>query len=245
MLFFRVKLIHINYPKIPAPNCFNILNFAKKYKLIRIAQQNDWVVIIIICCIFLYIFMLLSLRRDSSVTEFLLQKFPDSTNNLLSWAIISFVFSLVLAVFVSQNIPIVPEKIADFQIFGYELNKFGFTFLSITGFYFTKNILTYLFFAGTGAAKKWDIFYFTASKFYFCFSIIVMALCVVHYFYSFDRFMMSNIYLAIFLLTFLFKLIFYIFHGNNILPEKWYYKFLYICTLQIVPVLVLWKLLFF
>ncbi|TQE61297.1 DUF4271 domain-containing protein, partial [Leptospira interrogans] len=36
----------------------------------------------------------------------------------------------------------------------------------------------------------------------------------------------------------------YIFHNQPILPEKWYYKFLYICTLQIVPVLVLWKFLF-
>ncbi|MBE2274452.1 MAG: DUF4271 domain-containing protein, partial [Flavobacteriales bacterium] len=27
--------------------------------------------------------------------------------------------------------------------------------------------------------------------------------------------------------------------------KKWYYKFLYICTLQIIPVLVLWKVLFF
>ncbi|RZL29724.1 MAG: DUF4271 domain-containing protein, partial [Pedobacter sp.] len=25
---------------------------------------------------------------------------------------------------------------------------------------------------------------------------------------------------------------------------KWYYKFLYICTLQIAPLLMLWKLLF-
>ena len=116
-----------------------MLIFAKKYKLIRIVQQNDWVVIILVSCIFLYIFMLLSLRRDSSVTEFLLQKFADSTNNFLSWIIISFVFAF----------------------------------------------------------------------------------------------------------AFLFKQIYYILHSSNILPQKWYYKFLYICTLQIVPVLVLWKLLFF
>lgn len=245
MVIFRLNLSRCNYPQIADANCFNILIFAEKYRLIRIAQQNDWVVIVIICCIFLYIFMLISLRRDSSVKEFLLQKFADSTNNLLSWAIISFVFSLVLSVFVSQNIPIVPKEVSDIHFFGYELNKFGFTFLSISGFYFIKNILTYLFFAGTGAAKKWDLFYFTASKFYFCFSFLIMVMCVVHYFYSFDAMMMFDIYLAVFSVTFLFKLIFYFLHGNNILPEKWYYKFLYICTLQIVPVLVLWKLLFF
>ena len=222
-----------------------MLIFAKKYKLIRIVQQNDWVVIILVSCIFLYIFMLLSLRRDSSVTEFLLQKFADSTNNFLSWIIISFVFALVLSVFVSQNIPVVPQKISDFQFFGYELNKFGFTFVGISVFYFLKNILTYLYFAGTGAAKKWEVFYFSASKFYFCFSIVIMILCLIQYFYRFDKWVMFDVYLAVFAFAFLFKQIYYILHSSNILPQKWYYKFLYICTLQIVPVLVLWKLLFF
>ena len=222
-----------------------MLIFAKKYKLIRIVQQNDWVVIILVSCIFLYIFMLLSLRRDSSVTEFLLQKFADSTNNFLSWIIISFVFALVLSVFVSQNIPVVPQKISDFQFFGYELNKFGFTFVGISVFYFLKNILTYLYFAGTGAAKKWEVFHFIASKFYFCFSIVIMILCLIQYFYRFDKWVMFDVYLAVFAFAFLFKQIYYILHSSNILPQKWYYKFLYICTLQIVPVLVLWKLLFF
>ena len=222
-----------------------MLIFAKKYKLIRIVQQNDWVVIILVSCIFLYIFMLLSLRRDSSVTEFLLQKFADSTNNFLSWIIISFVFALVLSVFVSQNIPVVPQKISDFQFFGYELNKFGFTFVGISIFYFLKNILTYLYFAGTGAAKKWEVFHFIASKFYFCFSIVIMILCLIQYFYRFDKWVMFDVYLAVFAFAFLFKQIYYILHSSNILPQKWYYKFLYICTLQIVPVLVLWKLLFF
>ena len=222
-----------------------MLIFAKKYKLIRIVQQNDWVVIILVSCIFVYIFMLLSLRRDSSVTEFLLQKFADSTNNFLSWIIISLVFALVLSVFVSQNIPVVPQKISDFQFFGYELNKFGFTFVGISVFYFLKNILTYLYFAGTGAAKKWEVFYSIASKFYFCFSIVIMILCLIQYFYRFDKWVMFDVYLAVFAFAFLFKQIYYILHSSNILPQKWYYKFLYICTLQIVPVLVLWKLLFF
>ncbi len=222
-----------------------MLIFAKKYKLVRIVQHNDWVVIILVSCIFLYIFMLLSLRRDSSVTEFLLQKFADSTNNFLSWIIISFVFALVLSVFVSQNIPVVPQKVTDFQFSGYELNKFGFTFASISVFYFLKNICTYLYFAGTGTTKKWEVFYFTASKFYFSFSILIMILIVLQFFFLFDKFLMLDVYLAVFAFAFLFKQCFYIFHPSSILPEKWYYKFLYICTLQIVPVLVLWKLLFF
>ena len=58
--------------------------------------------------------------RDSSVKEFLLQKFADASNNFLSWLIISFVFVLVFSTFVSQYIPIVPKKISDIQVLGFE-----------------------------------------------------------------------------------------------------------------------------
>lgn len=222
-----------------------MFTFAKNLELIRIAPQNDWVVFLLIGSIFLYLFMFLSLQRNSSVKEFLLQKFPDSANNFLSWAIVSAVFSLVLACFLSQFIPVVPKKVSDLQIFGYELNKFGFTLISLFLFFFTKNIFTYMFFAGTGNIKKWAIFYFTVSKFYFCVSILLIILCVASYFYPIDDLKIFPFYFGGFLLIFVFKLFFYFFHKNDILPRKWYYKFLYICTLQIIPLLVLWKVLFF
>ena len=189
--------------------------------------------------------MLLSLQRESSVREFLLQKFPDSSNNFPSWVIISFVFVLLFSTLVSQFIPIVPRKISEVQIMGYELNKFGFTFLAVSGIYFSKNILSYLYYAGTGNSKKWKVFYFAASKIYFVFSIILMVACVVKYFYDIALSVAFDMLVGGFLLLFGFKLIFYFFHRNDILPKKWYYKILYICTLQITPVLVLWKILFF
>lgn len=222
-----------------------MFTFAKNLELIRIAQQNDWVVFIIVGCIFLYIFMLISLQRDSSVKEFLLQKFSDSSNTFLSWLTVSLVFAILLATFISSYIPIVPKKISNLHLFGYELNKFGFTFLSIIGFYFLKTILSYLFYAGTGSLKKWSVFYFTVSKLYFCLSVILMILCIADFFYSVDHLQLLPYYSIAFVVVFLFKICYYVFHKNDILPEKWYYKFLYICTLQIMPILVLWKVLFF
>ena len=213
--------------------------------MIRIAQQNDWVVFIIVGCIFLYIFMLTSLQRDSSVREFLLQKFADSSNTFLSWLVISLVFCLLLSTFISQYIPVVPKKISSIQLLGFELNKFGFTFLSISVFYLVKTALSYLFFAGTGDLKKWPVFYFTGSKFYFCISILLIILCIGSYFYQIDALRIFPYYFGMWIFMILFKVVFYFFHTNNTLPEKWYYKFLYICTLQIMPLLVLWKVLFF
>lgn len=213
--------------------------------MVRIVQQNDWVVFIIISCILLYIFMLLYLHRDSSVRVFLMQKFADSSNNFLSWLIVSSVFTVLLATFISQSIPIVPKKITDIHFFGYELNKFGFAFLSLILFYGLKCILSYLFYAGTGSNKRWKLFQFDASKFYFVFSLLLMVLCVYQFYFDFNRLKLFDYYFIGFVAVFLFKIFFYILSPNQILPEKWYYKFLYLCTLQFTPVLVLWSVLYF
>ena len=189
--------------------------------------------------------MLLSLKRDSTVREFLRQKFPDSVNNFLSWVIISVVFCVLFAAFISPFIPIVPEKVQAFSFFGFELTKFGFALATISVLTLLRCLFSYLFYAGTGSLKKWEIFYFTASKFYFCASVGLMILCVINFYFTVNPFKAFGIYTSLFFLLFIFKLLFYLLHANNVLPAKWYYKFLYICTLQIVPLIVLWRVLFF
>ncbi|WHF50899.1 DUF4271 domain-containing protein [Chryseobacterium gotjawalense] len=213
--------------------------------MVRIVQQNDWVVFILVGCILLYVFMLLYLHRDSSVRVFLMQKYEDSSNNFLSWLIISVVFTLLFAVLISRSVPIVPKRISDIHFFGYELNKFGFTLFSMIVFYGLKSALSYLFYAGTGSMKRWALFQFTASKFYFTLSFVLMALCVYQYFYEVNDLQLFDYCFTGFIGVFIFKIFFYLLSPRHLLPEKWYYKFLYICTLQFAPVLVLWKVLFF
>ena len=213
--------------------------------MVRIVQQNDWVVFVIIGCILLYVFMLLYLHRDSSVKVFLMQKFADSSNNFLSWLLVSSVFTVLLATFISQSIPIVPKLISDIHFNGYELNKFGFTLLSLLVFYGAKSFLSYLFYSGTGSIRRWQLFQFSASKFYFIFSLLLIVLCVYQYFYDVNELLLFDCYFIGFIGVFIFKISFYLLSPNNILPNKWYYKFLYICTLQIAPVLAVWRVLFF
>jgi hypothetical protein len=212
---------------------------------IRIPENNDWVILILLGCIFLYLFMMNVIEREANLKDFLLQKYFDASNNLPSWVITSCVTVLTLSVLISQYIPIVPKYIADLQILGYQLNKFGFCLIAIVFFYLIKSTLGFLFFQSIGDGKRWSIFYFTSTKFYFILSFLLIILCVTHYYFPIDRNKMFLYYLIFFSFVFIFKVFFYLFHKNNILPEKWYYKFLYICTLQIAPLLVLWKLLFF
>lgn len=212
---------------------------------IRIPENNDWVVFILIGCLLLYIFMFNIIERGANIKDFLSQKYYDSSNNLASWMITSSVVILSLSVLVSQYVPIIPKYVADLQLFGYQLNKFGFSFVCVILFYLMKTGLGYIFYQSTGDGKKWSLFYFTATKFYFILSIILIILCVTHYYFPIDRNKAFLLYLYFFSFVTIFKVFFYSFHRNNLLPQKWYYKFLYICTLQLAPLMALWKLLFF
>ncbi len=222
-----------------------IPTFAKSYFLVRIVQQNDWVACIIIGCILLYIFMLLYLHRDSSVREFLLQKKADSSNNFLTWLLISVVYVLSVTTLISQTIPIVPAAVRKLHFLGLELNKFGFTLWVIILFYLFKSLLSYLFFLGTGSGKKWSYFQFTAAKFYFTVSLVVMVLCIYQHYFPVNMAVLLDYYFYGFVAVFLLKIMLYLFSPQHILPTKWYYKFLYICTLQFAPVVALWSVLYF
>ncbi|UZT96583.1 DUF4271 domain-containing protein [Chryseobacterium fluminis] len=212
---------------------------------VRIPENNDWVIFILLGCIFLFIFMMNVIERDANLKDFLLQKYFDASNNLPSWVITSCVTTLTLAVLLSQYIPTVPKYVADLQVMGYQMNKFGYTLTVVILFYVLKSSFGFLFFQSIGDGKKWPVFYFTSTKFYFILSFLLIILCVVHYYFPVDRSRIFYYYLLFFSFVFIFKVFFYLFHKNNVLPEKWYYKFLYICTLQIAPLLLLWKLLFY
>ena len=189
---------------------------------VRIPENNDWVIFILVGCIFLYVFMMNVIERDASLKDFLLQKYFDASNNLPSWMITSCVTTLTLSVLISQYIPIVPKFIADLQLFGYQLNKFGYTLLAVLFFYLIKSTLGFLFYQSIGDGKKWTIFYFTSTKFYFILSFLLIILCVAHYYFPIDRNEIFLYYVCFFSFVFIFKVFFYLFHKNKILPEKWF-----------------------
>ncbi|KQT22462.1 hypothetical protein ASG31_01625 [Chryseobacterium sp. Leaf404] len=185
------------------------------------------------------------IERQANLKDFLFQKYFDSSNNLPNWIITSMVFVLAVSVLMSQYIPVIPRFIAENQIFGYHFNKFGYTLAVVSLFYFVRTGFSFLLYHSIGDGKKWNIFYFTSTKLQFVVSMVMIALCVMHYYFPIDKTKVFFMYVVFFCFVFIFKVLFYMFHKNNILPAKWYYKFLYICTLQIAPLLMLWKLLFF
>lgn len=220
--------------------------FCKNFEhLIRITENNDWVIYCILGSIFFYVILLSAFQRDSNVKDFLTQKAEDTSNILLSWLIISVVRILMISVLLSQFVPIVPKLLLNIQVFDYQINKFGFTFISLILFDVVRNILTFLFYSSVGSVKNLKNLSLIASKYFFIESIVFIIGSFALFYYPIDLVQYFYTIIAVFIGSFILKNLIYFFNQQNVLPEKWYYKFLYICTLQIIPVLVLWKFLFY
>ena len=213
--------------------------------MIRIVEHNDWVVYGILFSIFVFITVLSIFNRDANIKDFLTQKIEDSNNVLPSWVLITIINCLLYSIILSQFIPNVPENISRLGFLGYELNKFGFTFISFLIFYFLKNSFTFLFYTSIGDVKLLKNLTLLSSKYYFLESIAFIFLCFSLFFYPLDLIIFFKIIISTLVFSLILKNLIYLFHNQPILPRKWYYKFLYICTLQIVPAIVLWKYLFY
>ncbi len=213
--------------------------------MIRIVENNDWVTAIVIGGLLIITLVYVYLNREVSLKEYLTQDVGDASNVFLTWTIMSIVFFVQMTVLMSQYIPSVPKVVEDIQIGGYQLNKFGYLFGVISLFYLVKTVLSFFFYASINQIQNYQNQYFVASRFYFCYIIVLIILIFINYYIGINKRYFLLILLAFNAIMFLFKLILYLFHKNKILPNQWYYKFLYICTLQIAPLYALWRLLFY
>ncbi len=174
-----------------------------------------------------------------------MQKVEDVSNLTPTWLLVSLVRCLMAAVLISQYITVVPRIFSEIRFFGWELNKFGFTFFTLIVFDLVRMLLTFLFYASVGSVRNLKAFTLIASKYLFLESLIFLILSFILYFYPVDLVQYFYGLLGLFAGTLILKIMIYLFYNRPVLPEKWYYKFLYICTLQIVPFVVLWKFLFY
>ena len=212
--------------------------------MIRIVENHDWVILVVLVIIAMYLALFNGLQRGQSIWEYLRQDYKEIQNLFLCWLGISVGYITVLSVLFSQYIPLVPRFVLNFDIDGFVLNKMGVMFGVLLLFYFVKSVFTALFYKGIGQVQKYLVLGFVAQKFYFLQSLLLMVLCIIHYYFPIDRQGFFIYYLILMVLLFISKITFYIFHKDKPLPREWYYKILYICTLQILPLLAIWKFIF-
>ena len=173
-----------------------------------------------------------------------MQSYGEAQNNLLSWVFVSCVFIVSQALLLAQYIPIVPRYISDNDISGWVPNKIGFMIIILSAYYLLKALITLLFYRAVTRPKKWMVLGFIAQRFYFVESLLIMLAVIVHYYLGVDKQRVYLVYVITGLVFFVIKNICYFLHKEKPLPEEWYYKILYICTLQILPMLAVWKFVF-
>lgn len=212
--------------------------------MIRLTENNDWVVLVLLGSILVFVVVLQYLQRESSVVKFFTQSFVDSSNIFPSYLLISLMYMLLLSTLLSSYVPIVPKFLSFWSIMGYSFSTFGFTFVAVLCFYFVKFIFSFFLYSSIGQDKKWGRLYFVSSKFYFALSLLLIVLLLIRFYFPVDSYLFYNGLLLLCVILFIFKVLFFTFNKNKILPDEWYYKFLYICTLQFIPLLPMWKLLF-
>lgn len=214
--------------------------------MLRVVEDQDWIVYCLVAVVVLYILTSRLFNKGASLLQ-MLKSVPDETDHTyLNSIFITFAYILTLSVFISPFIPIVPEFVAnDLDINGYKLSKFGFTFISLLLFYPLKTVFSYLFYKATLSSKEWVFYVFSVNKYFIILTILFCGLTVAQYFYPVDSNLMFNYYIALLIFLFIGKQAYLAFNHYRTLPINWYYKILYICTLQILPYIAIGKFLFF
>lgn len=215
-------------------------------ELVRIVENNDWVIYSILAILVIYLLMSRVVNKGISLWHYLGSSREERSNISLNWVVIALSFIFIFSVFISQYIPIVPKFVKEnLAINGYSLNKLGFTFCTLLLFYFGKCIFSYFFFKCTLSIANWKFYIFQVNKFFVLLIILFSALSIMVYFFPINRLIAFDYFLILFGFLIIGKNAYLIFNKNPTFPHEWYYKILYLCTLQILPYLVIGKFLFF
>lgn len=213
--------------------------------MIRILEYKDWVIFSLLGVGFLYVFLFRVLLRDIGLVEYLKLSIEMANNRFQSWVITSLGFIIVLALALVPYLSVTPALFSEyFSIAGYEPSRFGSVLVVVLALWAYRAFFTYFLLASLGDVDRWDRFYFVSTKFFLVYTIVLAAMVVLQYYIPIDRGQMLYVYFVLFGVGFIFKNLIYYYHKQPTLPEEWYYKILYICTLQILPALVVLKFLF-
>jgi|GEM_PF-87950 len=244
MVKYKYRYSLINLHKLPyIPNFTSEPNIMI---LIRSVENNDWVILVLLGVASIYATMFRLLNKDQSLLEYMKLPVEYGGNLLMNWVVSGFIYVSVSSVLLFDYVQEIPDFVTDnISLWGYNFNEFWFIFIVNSVFYIIKCIFSYLFFVVTGNVKRWKTYVFVVNKLFY-FAILPTCLLVfIYYFYPINQDYFFNILVIFFFLLLLLKNIFLIVSANKPLPREWYYKFLYICTLQILPHLILWWFLFF
>lgn len=190
--------------------------------MIRIVENNDWVIFSLLGVGAMYLVMFIALQRGISMREFLVEKLANSQNVLVNWIIVSAGFCVVLSILWAAYIPMLPRWVENLKWEGIGLNKMGYFLLIISGYFLLKVFLSLFFYWSIGQATRYLGLVLVSQKFYFLASLVVMGLCIMHYYFPIDRLVAVEYHLLLLPIMLIAKMFFYAFYPEKALPEEWY-----------------------
>ena len=214
----------------------------KATELISIAkntQTNDTISIILVVCLLVvcaskYLFAK-NFKTLNNKTEYL--SFTDDNTTFFSLIINIMMIVLVSTLVVSHF---------DVNLIRYPLSlplRIGACFLLISGIMLIKLFIEMAFFKAFYNDSSIS-FFMKSSSYVNARNIIILLLCTFLYFYSdLDRNIIMIIWFILLCVNRVWEI--YFRYANQITNNKsiWYYNILYLCTLEILPIMVLAKLL--
>lgn len=212
--------------------------------VLRNDPSAEWVAWLLLGCLFILAGSFRLLYQHPTVWHYLKAPQVPSVNNLAFYVIVSGVCTALLAALLSGYVPLLPAWTDELRVAGIGLNPFGYTWwvLSLTDA--VRVLLTFLLFSATGNAQRWAHFYYFMAKYQVVYSFPLLVLCIARYFFPVDVYHFGEILLITLGLSFIIKIALTLILRPEVLPSPWYYKLLYICTLQFSPVLLVAQLLF-
>lgn len=214
--------------------------------MLRIVHNHDWVIFSLLSIGFLYAFTFRIFLREISLKNFFFPKEEHIFSNMfLVWFNFTIGYIVNLCISFSQLLPSTSRLVNEISYDDWILNKIGFSLLCITLFQLFKFILSFIFISNYSDKKfLWKNFYFQSSRAILLQSIFLFGLNLLEFYGQIEKEILLYILIFVFGLFLFIKCCFFLFSRQSFLPNEWYYKILYICTVQILPEVIIWKFLF-
>lgn len=211
---------------------------------LREPLDAEWVVWLLLGSLFALVGSFRLLYQHPNAWQYLKAPLVPSVNNLVFYFIVSGISTTLLAALLSSYVSLLPDWVDAWRIQGIGLSPYGYTWWVLALTDLARVIMTFLFFAATGNARSWINFYYMMGKYLAVYSILLMILCCMRYFFPVDVYEFGKVLVICLAIFFSVKILLGLLHRPEALPAQWYYKILYICALQFAPILLVAQLLF-
>ncbi len=207
--------------------------------ILRDFSHHNWITYVMLFCFFLLFFLkTLNPTLLKGVAFSLFNKGfveLESEKNKALFSLFEMTLFLFSSLTISFVILIFKHQNSMANLMG--LNSFFLVFLVVFSFLFVKSIVTFLLLHLFSLKSTLHIFFFANKMYFYNLSIVFYVLLIV-YFYSFE----NSWFLGGFIVFFLVLRFVILFENNkNLISSELFYFILYLCALEIAPLLVLFK----